>query len=71
LIANTGAMADAAESLELSGVLATLDRWRRAAWSTQDDPGAHHRMLEHADRLNARQDVTAVPWDQVKDRLGL
>jgi len=64
-------MADAAKSLDLSGVLATLDRWRRAAWSTQDDPGAHHRMVEPADRLNAGQDVTAVPWDQVKDRLGL
>ncbi len=65
------AMADAAESLDLSGVLATLERWRRVAWSTQDDPDAHHRMLENADRLNAREDVTAVPWNQVKGRLGL
>jgi len=64
-------MADAAESLDLSGVLATLERWRRVAWCTQDDPDAHHRMLEHADRLNASQDITAVPWDQVKARLGL
>ena len=65
------AMADAAESLDLSGVLATLERWRRVAWSTQDDPDAHQRMLENADRLNASEDVTAVPWDQVKARLGL
>ena len=64
-------MADAAESLDLSGVLATLERWRRVAWSTQDDPDAHQRMLENADRLNARENVTAVPWDQVKARLGL
>jgi hypothetical protein len=51
-------------------VLATLERWRRVAWSTQDDPDAHQRMLENADRLSAREDVTAVPWDQVKARLG-
>ena len=65
------AMADAAESLDLSGVLATLERWRRVAWSTQDDPDAHQRMLDNADRLSASEDVTAVPWDQVKARLGL
>jgi Family of unknown function (DUF6247) len=65
------AMADAAESLDLSGVLETLERWRRVAWSTQDDPGAHQRMLDNADRLSASQDITAVPWDQVKARLGL
>lgn len=65
------AMADAADSLDLSGVLAMLGRWRRVAWSTHDDPDAHHRMLENADRLNAGEDVMAVPWDQVKARLGL
>lgn len=65
------AMADAAESLDLSGVLATLERWQRVAWSTQDDPDAHQQMLDNADRLNAGGDVTAVPWDQVKARLGL
>ena len=47
------------------------ERWRRVAWSTQDDPDAHHRMLENADRLNASEDITAVPWDQVKAGLGL
>jgi hypothetical protein len=35
------AMADAAESLDLSGVLAMLERWRRVAWSTRDDQAAH------------------------------
>jgi hypothetical protein len=44
------AMADAAESLDLSGVLAMLERWRRVAWSTRDDPEAHRR-LEPSDRL--------------------
>lgn len=65
------AMADAAESLDLSGVLEMLERWRRVAWSTQDNPSAHRRMLENAARLNAGEDVAAVPWDQVKARLGL
>jgi hypothetical protein len=64
------AMADAAESLDLSGVLAVLERWRRVAWSTQDDPAAHLRMLENADRLNAGEVIATVPWDQVKARLG-
>jgi hypothetical protein len=35
-------MTEAAESLDLSGVLAMLERWRRVAWSTQDGPDAHH-----------------------------
>ena len=65
------AMADAAESLDLSGVLAMLERWQRVAWSTRDDPDAHRRMLENAARLGAGEDVTTVPWEQVKARLGL
>jgi hypothetical protein len=64
-------MADAAESLDLSGVLAMLERWQRVAWSTQDDPDAHRRMLENAARLNAGEDIGTVPWEQVKARLGL
>lgn len=64
-------MADAAESLDLSGVLAMLERWRRVAWSAQDDQDAHRRMLENAARLNAGVDVATVPWQQVKARLGL
>jgi hypothetical protein len=64
-------MADAAESLDLSGVLAMLERWRRVAWSMRYDPDAHLRMLENADRLNAGEYVATVPWEQVKVRLGL
>ncbi len=59
-------MADAAESLDLSGVLAMLERWRRVAWSTRDNPDAHRRMLQDAARLGAGQDVATVPWEQVK-----
>jgi hypothetical protein len=65
------AMADAAESLDLSGVLAMLERWRRVAWSTRDDPEAHRRMLDSAGRLRAGEELATVPWQQVKTRLGL
>jgi hypothetical protein len=65
------AMTEAAESLDLSGVLAMLERWRRVAWSTQDDRNAHHTMLETARRLNSGEDVATVPWEQVKTRLGM
>jgi hypothetical protein len=51
-------MADAAESLDLSGVLSMLRRWRRIAWSTQDDPDAHRHMLASADRLSAGGEMT-------------
>jgi hypothetical protein len=63
--------ADAAESLDLSGVLAMLERWRRVARSAQDNPDAHQRMLRNAARLNAGEAVTTVPWEQAKARLGL
>lgn len=65
------AMADAAESLDLSDVLAMLGRWRRVAWSTRDDPDAHRRMLDNADRLIAGENIATAPWQQVKTRLGL
>ena len=65
------AMVDAAESLDLSDVLAMLERWRRVAWSTQDNPDAHRRMLESAGRLNSGEDIATVPWTQAKARLGL
>ena len=65
------AMADAAESLDLSGVLAVLERWRRVAWSTRDDPDAHHMMLQNAARLTAGEDVATVQWEQARARLGL
>jgi hypothetical protein len=65
------AMADAAESLDLAGVPAMLERWRRVAWSTRDDQGARRRMLDNADRLGAGEDIATVPWQQVRARLGL
>jgi hypothetical protein len=65
------AMADAAESLDLSGVVSMLRRWQRVAWSSQDDPDAHRHMLACADKLNAGGDVATESWQQTKIRLSL
>ena len=64
-------MADAAESLDLSGVVSMLRRWQRIAWSTQDDLDAHRPMLVSVDRLDAGGDVATESWQQTKARLGL
>jgi hypothetical protein len=64
-------MADAAESLDLSDVVSMLRRWRRVAWSTRDDPGAHLQMLTSAEELRAGADVVTESWPQTKARLGL
>jgi Family of unknown function (DUF6247) len=64
-------MARATETRDLAGVSAMLDRWRRVAWSFQDDPEAHRHMLDTAARLIAGEDVPTVPWSQVKADLGL
>ena len=64
------AMAEATESLDLTGVLALLERWRRVALSSRDHT-AHRRMLDHAQRLSAGGDVPTEPWSETKARLGL
>jgi hypothetical protein len=64
------AMAEATETLDLTVVLDLLRRWRVVAWSSQD-PQAHRRMLENADRLNAGEDIPTEPWSVTKARLGL
>jgi Family of unknown function (DUF6247) len=65
------ALAEAAETLDLSGVLDVLRRWQRVAWSTQDDPEAHRRMLEHAARLTAGHDIATEPSPRTRAKLGL
>ena len=65
------AMADAAESLDLSGVVSMLKRWQRVAWSIQDDLDAHRHMLACADELNAGGEVDTESWQQTRARLGL
>jgi Family of unknown function (DUF6247) len=62
-------MADAAVSLDLSGVVSMLRRWQRVAWSTQDDPDAHQHMLASADRLSAGGEVATETWQETKARL--
>jgi hypothetical protein len=62
---------DAAESLDLSGVVSMLRRWQRIAWSTRDDPDAHRHMLACADELNAGGVVATESWQQTKASLGL
>lgn len=64
------AMADAAESLDLSDVMSMLRRWQRVAWSTEDDLSAHRHMLARADDLNAGGSVPTESWQQTKARLG-
>jgi hypothetical protein len=64
-------MADAAESLDLSGVLSMLRRWQRVAWSTRNGSEAHHHMLATADVLRAGGNVVAESWEQTRARLGL
>jgi hypothetical protein len=65
------AMTEATESLDLTGVLQVLERWRRVAESSRD-AAAHRRMLQHADDLtHGRGGVTTEPWPVTKARLGL
>src|SRR5258706_480326 len=63
-------MREATETLDLTGVLDFLRRWRRVAWSSRD-PQAHRRMLAQADDLNAGTAVPTESWSATKARLGL
>ena len=65
-------MAQATETLDLTGVLQLLERWRRVAESSRD-ARAHRRMLERADQLNRGDTANEVPteaWPVTRDRLG-
>jgi hypothetical protein len=63
-------MAEATETLDLTGVVEFTRRWDRVARSSAD-PDAHRRMLADADALNAGEPVATEPWSAVKARLGL
>jgi len=64
-------MTEATESLDLTGVLQVLERWRWVAESSRD-AAAHRRMLQHADELtHGSAGVTTEPWPVTKARLGL
>jgi Family of unknown function (DUF6247) len=67
------AMAQATETLDLTGVLQVLERWRRIAESSRDER-AHRRMLANADRLSrddGADEVETEPWSVTRHRLGL
>lgn len=68
------AMARATDSLDLTEVLATLEAWRRVAWSTSAaGPEGHRAMLTRADRgaRTGERGADAVSWDELSARLGL
>jgi Family of unknown function (DUF6247) len=70
------AMAEAAETLDLTRVLDVLRNYHRIAWLTQRQGAeAHRRMLDKAAEIvRDRDNPTGVPLDEVKalidDRLG-
>ena len=68
------ALATAAETMELAGVHALVERWRRRAWVTHDR-AAYQRMMDRVDRLRRGEDVPSVPVEDVRAllrrRLGL
>ena len=63
-------MAEAMASMNLTGVTAFLERWRRVAWSS-DDPDEHRAMLGRAGQLLAGQHVPTTPWAETQSTLGL
>jgi hypothetical protein len=63
-------MAEATTSMNLSGVAAFLERWRRVAWSS-GDPDEHRAMLARAGQLLAGQHVPTTPWAETQSTLGL
>ncbi|QYN39430.1 hypothetical protein K1T35_20845 [Pseudonocardia sp. DSM 110487] len=60
------ALARAAETLDLTEVFDTLERWRRIARSTQADPQAHRRMLATAARLRAGENLPSASADDLR-----
>lgn len=63
------ALAEAAETLELAGVLDTLEHWRRRAIMSAD-PQAYRRMLRRAAHLLSGEDVPEdEPLARLKERL--
>lgn len=68
------ALTEAAESLELDGVLAVLDSWRRrAAVTTSLGHAGYRRMLAQAERASRTGESVpgAVSWNDLKAELGL
>ena len=63
------ALAEAADTLELAGVLDTLEQWRRRAIISAD-PQAYRRMLRRVAQLLSGDEVPEdEPLAQLKERL--
>jgi hypothetical protein len=61
------ALAKAAGTLDLTGVLDVLRNWRHVAWITQrHGADVHRRILDAASRLMAGEEVPTVPGHVVK-----
>jgi len=64
------ALAEAAETFDLSPVTQALDHWRRMAW-LQQDPEDYRRMLVSAAEILAGEKLPPEPLAATKARLGL
>jgi len=64
------ALAEAADSYDLSGLNVMLDAWRRLAWVQQDREKYAH-MMDVAGRLTRGEDVRTTSWEQHRAELGL
>lgn len=63
-------MEEATVSMNLSGLAAFVERWRRLAWSSSD-PEEHRAMLDQAGKLLAGRHVATTPWAETRSSLGL
>jgi hypothetical protein len=61
-------MREATDSLDLTEVLAVLERWRRVARLT-DDEQTHRRMLQRAEQYTSAEPPSTVPLAEVMHRL--
>ncbi len=59
------ALATAAETMELAGVHALLEQWRRRAWVTHDLQ-RYQLMMARIDRLRRGEDVPSVPVQDIR-----
>lgn len=68
------ALAEAAETLDLTRVFEVLDSWRRRAIITQAyGPDSYRKMLARAEHTlrTGESPPGTVPWSQLKTELGL
>lgn len=59
------ALATAAETMELAGVHAMLEQWRRRAWVTHDLE-VYQRMMDRVERLRRGEVLSSVPVEEVR-----